>query len=112
MPSVAVHSLSLVDSSTWQNTEITQKIRRFKREPQNHLVYWLIWGGKSILANILEKQPVSEGKQVMSLDRDNIRRIGEVYVKTTLEEGEERDVNGIYWKVLSVIVAVVPHRKL
>lgn len=150
------HTLRRSDNLTWQQSDITRKIRA-EQKNQKPMTLWftgLSGAGKSAIANALEKALVSLGKHTMLLDGDNvrmglncnlgftendrvenIRRIAEVaklmndaglivlvaaispfssdrknarkiigdaffevYVNTSLEECERRDVKGLYEK--------------
>ena len=110
------------DSATnivWHPTTVTKEQRQ-KRAGHRSAVLWftgLSGAGKSTLANAVEHELNQRGLASYVLDGDNIRhglnkglgfgeedrkenirRIGEVYVQCPLEECERRDVKGLYEK--------------
>ncbi len=69
------HSLRRNDNLTWQETDVTRKLRA-ERMSQKPLTIWftgLSGSGKSTIANALEKRLFSEGNYTMLLDGDNVR---------------------------------------
>lgn len=69
------HSLRRSDNLTWQQLDVTRKIRANQKsqEPKTLWFTGLSGAGKSAIANALEKALVSLGKHTMILDGDNIR---------------------------------------